>query len=340
MSNWQKILLVTVISLLLAGLFTIRYVFGQINEFVQQPLQTDGPTLVTVKPGQSIYKLLNQWQDRGWIQGRKWLRATLWLKPYLGAIRAGTYQIHSSMGLEDALVHLATAPEHQFQITFVEGSTWRDWVVQMEQAPHLDFALSGLEQKAILQRLDIDYVRIEGLLYPDTYFYTSGTSAYEIVERAYRKMVSQLKNTWINRDSALSPNLKNPYDALILASIIEKETGAESERARISAVFHNRLKKKMRLQTDPTVIYGMGERYQGNIRKSDLRESTPYNTYVIKGLPPTPIAMPGIAAIEAAVQPDLVDDLYFVARGDGSHVFSKSLAEHNANVRKFILNKE
>lgn len=170
---------------------------------------------------------------------------------------------------------------------------------------------------------------------PETYFYTAGTSGRDIIKRAYADMQTALQANWELRQKNLP--LQSPYELLILASIVEKETGQASERAMIASVFENRLNKGMRLQTDPTVIYGMGDRYDGNIRKADLREPTPYNTYLIKGLPPTPIAMPGKAALLAAAQPEDSPYFYFVSRGDGSHVFSRTLSEHNRNVRKYIL---
>lgn len=178
----------------------------------------------------------------------------------------------------------------------------------------------------------------EGLFLADTYFFTANTAASSILKRAHKAMLDYVETQWQQRQADLP--LNSPYDALILASIIEKETAVSEERTKIAGVFVNRLRKNMRLQTDPTVIYGIGDTYDGNITRKHLRTPTPYNTYTIKGLPPTPIAMAGKEAIWAALNPMETDALYFVARGDGSHEFSSSLAAHNAAVRKYQLNRK
>ncbi|MBD1388462.1 endolytic transglycosylase MltG [Neiella sp. HB171785] len=337
--NWQRLVIISGLILAVALAAGYGYVRHQIKQFAQQPVTLQQPTLVTVTPGQSVYAVVRSWRQQGWINQHNWLRWLLKQHPELGAIRAGTYQIEAGLTLEQALAHLAQGHEHQFSITFVEGSRWLDWQQQLQQASHLTgLELLGDEQQ-LFAKLNVAQANLEGLLYPDTYFYTAGTSVLALLQRAQSQMAEVLAGAWESRSEVASKHLQSAYEALILASIIEKETGQQGERALISSVFHNRLETRMRLQTDPTVIYGMGERYDGNIRKADLREATPYNTYVIRGLPPTPIAMPGKAAIDAAVQPESSDYFYFVSRGDGSHVFSKTLAEHNANVRQYILNR-
>ncbi|OJI45892.1 putative aminodeoxychorismate lyase [Vibrio vulnificus] len=204
----------------------------------------------------------------------------------------------------------------------------------MAQDPYLVHELAGLSEAEIAKRLEIPYEKLEGLFLAETYHYTYGTSDVELLKRAHEKLNRVLDKHWQQRQDKLP--LKNSYEALILASIIEKETAIDEERERVASVFVNRLNKRMRLQTDPTVIYGMGEAYDGNIRKKDLRTPTPYNTYVINGLPPTPIAMAGEASIAAALNPENSSYLYFVASGKGGHVFSKTLAEHNRAVRAYL----
>jgi UPF0755 protein len=190
----------------------------------------------------------------------------------------------------------------------------------------------------ILRRIGATESHAEGLFFPDTYYFSDGVSDIDVLQRAYESMQRKLTEAWELRDDNLP--YATPYEALIMASVVEKETGKASERPMIARVFLNRLKIGMRLQTDPTVIYGMGERFNGNIRKQDLLKDTPYNTYTRDGLPPTPIAMPGLAAIEAALHPDASGNyLYFVGKGDGSHTFSKSLQEHNSAVARYQLGK-
>ncbi|HAH03403.1 MAG TPA: endolytic transglycosylase MltG, partial [Vibrio sp.] len=194
--------------------------------------------------------------------------------------------------------------------------------------------LNDVSEKEIAQKLGIENEKLEGLFLAETYHYTYGTTDLDLLKRAHRDLMNVVNDEWENRADKLP--LKSPYEALILASIIEKETAVASERERVSSVFVNRLNKRMRLQTDPTVIYGMGDSYKGNIRKKDLRTPTPYNTYTMSGLPPTPIAMAGKASINAALNPEKSNYLYFVASGTGGHVFSKSLTEHNRAVRAYL----
>ena len=226
----------------------------------------------------------------------------LWLRghPELVAIKSGTYEIKEGAPLKETLSLFASGKEFHFSLTFVEGSRFEDWLKQLSSAPYL-------ERLTVEQR------------------------------RAYQDMKAFLDASWEKRQANLP--YKTPYEALIMASIIEKETGQPDERAQIASVFVNRLRLGMKLQTDPTVIYGVKERYDGNIRRSDLTDVNPYNTYVIDGLPPTPIAMPGKASIEAALNPLSTDYLYFVAKGGGAHYFSKTLDEHNRAVREYILKK-
>lgn len=222
------------------------------------------------------------------------------------------------------------------QITFIEGwnfSQLRDYLHSLPQFSDERF----LSDSEILKASRISINHPEGWFFPDTYWYSSTDKAIDILLRAHQKMRAQLTELWPLRASALPYN--EPYEALIMASIVEKETGLATERARIAGVFVRRLQRKMRLETDPTVIYGLGERFNGNLRRSHLREENDYNTYKVKGLPPTPISMPGRASIIAALNPLSGESLYFVAKGDGSHVFSATYIEHKKAVRKFQLNE-
>ena len=340
MHKWlSRFAIVSLVLALGAGMGWLYYQ-KQLDDFLAQPMQLQQAQVIHVPAGLSSYRLLRAWQKNGWIRELPYLRGLFWRQPHWRQIRAGTYQIQPEWPLSQALEQLISGAEHQYAITFVEGSRWRDWLQHMQQAPDL-VGIGELENsQAVLEYLKLDALSLEGWLYPDTYFYTAGTSALALIERAHSRMRERLNQLWSARNPLADAHLASPYEALILASIIEKETGYGGERATISSVFHNRFAKKMRLQTDPTVIYGMGEAYQGNITKADLRQPTPYNTYLIKGLPPTPIAMPSELAIQAAVQPEQTNYYYFVSQGDGRHVFSSTLKEHNSNVRRYLLQQE
>jgi UPF0755 protein len=265
---------------------------------------------------------------------------TLWL---LGratdqtAIQAGTYRLDKATSPTDLLKKLIDGDVVPITLTFVEGTTFAEMRRQLESAPGIKITLKGVADIDVMKRIGATESFPEGLFFPDTYRFAAGTADVELLRKSYQMMQKRLKEAWDQRD----PNAPyaNPYQALIMASIIEKETGRAEERPLIGSVFTNRLKIPMRLQTDPTVIYGMGLRFDGNIRKRDLTTDTPYNTYTRDGLPPTPIAMPGWGSLLAAVKPAQSDKLYFVAKGDGSHYFSKSLDEHNRAVAKYQLGR-
>ncbi len=221
------------------------------------------------------------------------------------------------------------------QITIVEGSTTKDFIAAVKAHPMIK--QTDVSYNSIMQTILGEDVHPEGQFFPDTYYFTKDTSDIELLKRAYSRMQEKLEQAWSTRADSII--LTSPYEVLTLASIIEKETGQASERGQISGVFHRRLQRDMKLQTDPTVIYGMGEAYKGNIRRKDLRTPTPYNTYTQKGLPPSPICLPGYDSLLAAVNPEQGDTLYFVAKGNGEHVFSATLEDHNKAVRKYQLKK-
>ncbi|MBD1557951.1 endolytic transglycosylase MltG [Vibrio sp. S9_S30] len=310
------------------------YVNQQVQQYVNQPVTNSQPELLTIKSGTSFQGVLTQLENAGWVNTSSFSKLVRHVYPELVQVKAGTFFLKTGMTLSEALVYLGEGKEHQFAITFVEGTTFKEWRAILDNTEYLRRLTRGKSELEIAKALGIDNQKLEGLFLAETYYYTAGTSDLEILKRAHRNLNTVLDNAWERKQEELP--LKSAYEALILASIIEKETALDEERKRISSVFINRLNKGMRLQTDPTVIYGMGESYDGNIRKKDLRTPTPYNTYVIKGLPPTPIAMAGSASIEAALNPEKSRYLYFVASGYGGHVFSKNLADHNRAVRQYL----
>ena len=289
-----------------------------------------------MKSGASLKSVARQLADAGllpdphtfWILGRLTGKAT--------AIQAGTYRIDKPITPGDLLDKLARGEVVFVELAFIEGTTLRQWLEQLRASRHVRQTLAGKRPADVAAELGIAR-SAEGWLFPDTYRFAPGVSDVEILKRAHAAMKKRLAEAWEARDPRVP--LKTPYEALTLASIVEKETGAGAERPLIASVFANRLRQGMRLQTDPTVIYGMGEAFDGNIRKKDLQADTPWNTYTRDGLPPTPIAMPGGASLLAAVKPAESDFLYFVSKGDGTHQFSRTLDEHNRAVARHQLRK-
>lgn len=334
----KKTVLKTMITLsLLLCLVVAGAVFllnQQMEKYLTQPLAIQSDQLFTVPSGGRLDNVLHSMSEQGWIKASplsSWVRR---LHPELAGLKAGTFELHVGDNLQQALGDLIHGQEHQFSITFVEGSRFSEWREALAKAPQLTHQTASMEETEIAKALGIDHSKLEGLFLAETYHYTAGMSDLDILRRAHAKLDTVLEQAWQSRQEKLP--LTSKYEALTLASIIEKETALASERKRVASVFINRLNIKMRLQTDPTVIYGMGEKYTGNIKRSDLREPTAYNTYVINGLPPTPIAMPGADAIQAALNPETSQYLYFVASGKGGHVFSRTLNEHNRAVRAYL----
>lgn len=291
------------------------------------PLQFD------LKAGSSLKSATQQMVDAGVLDDPQQFVILARLLGQAARVKAGNYEIESPITRYGLLQKITQGDYTQVVITVVEGWTFRQLRKAMDENPAIKHDTESLSDADILRRLEIDQPSPEGWFFPDTYHFSSGTSDLVILRRAHRLMLSHLELQWQRRVENLP--LKSPYEALILASIIEKETGRAGERPLIASVFINRLRVGMRLQTDPTVIYGMGERFDGNIRKADLTTDTPYNTYTRDGLPPTPIALPGIASLSAALNPAPSKFLYFVAKGDGSSHFSSSLEEHNRAVTKY-----
>lgn len=252
-------------------------------------------------------------------------------------IKAGSYEFDTGITPRSLLDKLVRGDVVLRSVALIEGWTFRQVRQALEQNADLTHEIASLSDADILKRIGAAEAHPEGLFFPDTYSFHRGDSELDVLKRAYEQMQSHLATEWAARDTNLP--LTTPYDALVLASIVEKETGQAGDRPMIASVFINRLRAGMLLQTDPTVIYGIGEKFDGNLRRRDLTRDTPYNTYTRPGLPPTPIAMPGLDSIRAALNPPESKYYYFVARGDGSSEFSRNLADHNSAVRKFQLKR-
>jgi UPF0755 protein len=329
-----KKLLIIVVVLLAIAAGGYQYSKQQVEVFLAQPISLESSSLVIIPKGSTLNSTLALFEEHHWITPSLFSRLVPRFHPELIKVKAGTFELAQGDTLVSALQKFIAGKEHQFSITFIEGSRFQDWLTILAEAQGLTHKLTGLKERDIAKLLAIDKPQLEGLFLAETYHYTDGMSDVQILKRAHSQLTEVLDKAWQQRDPTLP--LANSYQALTLASIIEKETSLESERKRVASVFINRLNMKMRLQTDPTVIYGLGDKYDGNIRKQDLLAATPYNTYVIDGLPPTPIATAGRASIEAALSPDVTKYLYFVASGSGGHVFSNTLSDHNKAVRSYL----
>ena len=291
------------------------------------------PVQFSLKQGSSLRSAARQLQAAGVLESAWRFELLARVMGSESRIQAGNYEVSGSITPYALLQKITSADRRQDKLTIVEGWTFAQLRAALDAHPAVRHDLRGLSDADIAARLGIAPPLPEGMFFPDTYFFASGGSDLSVLQRAQRAMQSQLDTLWAGRADGLP--LDNPYQALILASIIEKETGQAGERTMIAAVFVNRLRAGMRLQTDPSVIYGMGAGFDGDLRKRDLLADGPYNTYTRSGLPPTPIAMPGLAALTTALHPAASKALYFVSRGDGSSKFSESLAEHERAVTKY-----
>ena len=316
--------------------------YQKLTEFVHTPVNATQDQLLTIERGTTGSKLAALLEQEKILEHADLLPWLLKLQPQLNKVKAGTYSLTGVKTLQDLLDMINSGKEAQFSVKFIEGKTFKEWRKNLENAPHLKQTLQGKTDKEIMALLDIPAVakavyewnNMEGWLYPDTYNYTPNSTDLELLKRSTTRLQKALDKAWNERDENLP--LADPYQMLILASIVEKETGIAEERPQVASVFINRLKANMKLQTDPTVIYGMGESYTGNIRKKDLETITPYNTYMIEGLPPTPIAMVSESALQAVAHPAKTDFYYFVADGSGGHKFTRNLNEHNKAVQEYL----
>ena len=316
--------------------------YQKLTEFVHTPVNVTKDQLLTIDRGTTGSKLAALLEQEKILEHADLLPWLLKLQPQLNKVKAGTYSLTGVKTLQDLLDMINSGKEAQFSVKFIEGKTFKEWRKNLENAPHLKQTLQGKSDKEIMALLDIpaiakavyEWNNMDGWLYPDTYNYTPNSTDLELLKRSTTRLQKALNKAWNERDENLP--LADPYQMLILASIVEKETGVAAERPQVASVFINRLKANMKLQTDPTVIYGMGESYTGNIRKKDLETITPYNTYMIEGLPPTPIAMVSESALQAVAHPAKTDFYYFVADGSGGHKFTRNLNEHNKAVQEYL----
>lgn len=332
----RKFLLLLEMGLILAGL-ALGWSAWKLNSTLEQPLQVTQERLLDVPTGTNPNRMFYRMEGEGLLEDAFWLRL-YWRFNMIGVpLHTGEYRLAPGMTVEDLFEVWRRGEVVQYSVTLVEGWTFRQVRAALGRHEKVKQTLAGLSDSEVMERLGHTGVFPEGRFFPDTYRFVRGMTDVELLQQAYMRLDEVLAQEWAGRTTDLP--YRDPYQALIMASLVEKETGVPQERGQIAGVFIRRLRLGMMLQTDPTVIYGMGERYNGRITRADLREPTPYNTYTNAGLPPTPIAMVGREAIHAALNPASGSSLYFVARGDGSHVFSDDLDAHNSAVREYQLKR-
>lgn len=331
-------------------LLTLRIILGSIalvtficgywlylsyQKFIDTPLNfsSNHANHFVIKKGTGVNQLSAQLAEQKIISNKFFLRVFTRLNPEYSQIKVGEYQLEKSETIQSLLKKFNEGKVIQYAWTLVEGMNQYEMLESLSTNEMLTQNIT-LTNNNIVETLNLQHQNIEGLFYPETYHFSKNADVSSLLKRAHKKLQAVLDEEWQNRAANLP--YKTPYEALIMASIIEKETGIASERKQIAGVFVRRLQKKMRLQTDPTIIYGIGPSFNGDITYKDLKTPTPYNTYVIKGLPPTPIAMVTQKAINAALHPDDGKALYFVATGDGGHYFSETLEEHNKAVKRYL----
>ena len=300
-----------------------------------RPFTLDSPVTIIIERGESFSTIGLRLTADGIVDSARLLKARARMRGLTGSVRAGEYRFESNLSPDRVLDRLVSGDVLVHSVQIIEGETFSVTRHKLLEAPGLLFDLGNVTVVNVLAMLGLADAHGEGQFFPDTYHYVRGDQASEILVRAWERMRLQLKTAWENRAADLA--LASPYEVLIMASIIEKESGLEKDRREIGGVFSRRLKQGMRLQTDPSVIYGLGDTFDGNLTRADLKKDGPYNTYARHGLPPTPIGAPGRTALNAAVRPGTGTALYFVARGDGSSQFSDTLDEHLNAVRRYQL---
>ncbi len=326
MAAIKKLIGLLALLVVAAGAFAVYW--------AREPLVPPGAPAqeFTIAPGSSVRSAMRQVRDAG-VPASPLLMELLVRGSGTPSIKAGSYRVEAGMTPLGLLDSLASGNTIKDSVTLIEGWNFAQVRAELARQRHLRHDSTDMESQQLLARVAPGYAHPEGLFYPDTYVYDRGSSDLTVLRQAHQRMLKMLQQSW----AARAPDLPyaDPYEVLIMASIIEKETGHADDRQRVATVFVNRLRRGMLLQTDPTVIYGIGAAFDGNLRKQDLQADTPYNTYLRPGLPPTPISMPGRASLEAAVNPAPGSDLYFVARGDGTSEFSANLDDHNRAVNKY-----
>ncbi|MFK8078376.1 MAG: endolytic transglycosylase MltG [Granulosicoccus sp.] len=311
------------------------------QRYLNQPINLAGDgQRVTIERGWSAKRVADELEREGIIDKRYWFDVYARLSQKASGIKSGEFNLQSPMTVPELFDALVKGQTIQYSLSIIEGSNWKQAIARVAASDDLTHTLDEETLKsaeALMSALGFEGIYPEGQFFSDTYAFPKGTTDVEYLRRSKNMLDKVLKEEWEGREEGLP--LESPYEALILASIVEKETAVAAERPLIAGVFLSRINKRMRLQTDPTVIYGMGDSYDGNIRRSDLTTDTPYNTYTRAGLPPTPISMVGREAINAVMHPEETKALYFVAKGDGTHQFSETLEQHNAAVRKYQLKR-
>ncbi|CAN7404774.1 endolytic transglycosylase MltG [Massilia sp. LjRoot122] len=321
-------------KLLVTGVIVSVAAVAGFSYWAKSPLETGGqPIEFTINPGSGVGAAAQQMAKAGVPVNPQLFNILARVTGQAGKIKAGSYELKPDTTPRRLLSQIVRGEFAQEAVTIVEGWTFRQMRAALAAHERLRHDTVKLSDEELMKKISSEYTKPEGLFFPDTYLFAKGSSELAIYKQAHQAMLNHLKAAWESRDTSLP--YKNPYEALIMASIIEKETGQKSERNMIAGVFVNRLRTGMMLQTDPAVIYGMGKNFAGDIRKQDLLTDTPYNTYTRAGLPPTPIALPGVQSLAAALAPAKTQALYFVARGDGSSQFSDNLNDHNRAVNQY-----
>jgi peptidoglycan lytic transglycosylase G len=323
---------------IIIGVIVVLSFAAYLAYYAKSPLNIPSASQdVSIKANSGLSSIANQLVAQGVIKNKLLFIVLARLMGKEASLQAGEYTLNANVTPYELLLSLSSGKTTQAKITFIEGKTFKEMLVNLKKNPAVSNTVQKLSHAEIMALINAEQSHPEGLFFPDTYYFDRGTKDVVLLKRAHEIMAAKLEQAWQSREPGLP--YKNSYEALIMASIVEKETGKASERPMIAGVFVNRMRIGMKLQTDPTVIYGMGDGFDGNIRRKDLRKDTNYNTYTRYGLPPTPIAMPSLAAIDAALHPAKTKALYFVGKGDGSHAFSNSLVEHNRAVAKYQLKR-
>lgn len=345
----SRVIFKVIVFVLILFIAASTWVWRDFQSALNSEVITEGPLLIQIDKGDSFNQIIEKLLSQNVKIEPFWFKVIAVQNNAFKKLKTGEYELSHGLTMPEILALFVQGKTKQYTITFPEGWNFKEVLKEIENNPNLEHTINNINHEKLMTQLESDpeplYPEIstehfpkvlqspEGAFFPDTYFFEKHTTDISILKRAHKKMQSILKQEWAEKTDNLPFN--TAYEALILASIVEKETAQPTERPLIAGVFIRRLEAGMLLQTDPTVIYGMGESYQGNISYKDLKTTTPYNTYVIKGLPPTPIAMPGRDAINAVLHPDTTNNLYFVARGDGTHQFSANLNDHNQAVDNF-----